>query len=203
MSGTHWTRTTLLCVCEPGVKRLKTREACLSFRKWSLGRLNSICLLMGARVPFTQMVWELEHHTYGSYSICPLHAIVGRRSYGANPLQTIYMEGNFTKHWNEFQVISGSPQGSVKIESNQPVKIEIPHLLHDLIWFEVASFWSPSNKRSWLSLQEHDLPLYLLFSASSSSFFAFFFQASISENFPTAPWPKDNSSSPQWSWFFC
>ena len=57
-----------------------------------------------------------------------------------------------------------------KIESNQPVKIEIPHLLHDLIWFEVASFGSPSNKMNCLVFQECYLHLCLLFSASSSSF---------------------------------
>lgn len=57
-----------------------------------------------------------------------------------------------------------------KIESNQPVKIEIPHLLHDLIWFEVASFGSPSNKMNCLFFQGCYLHLCLRFSASSSSF---------------------------------
>lgn len=88
----------------------------------------------------------------------------------------------------------------MKIESNQPVKIEIPHLFHDLIWSEVSSFWSPSNKIRWLSLQEHYLCL--LFLASSSSFFAFF-QASISENFLPASWSRNNLSIQWQSWLFC
>lgn len=65
--------------------------------------------------------------------ICPPRAIVWWLMYRAIPLQKIYMHRNFATHREEFQVLSESPQGSVKIESNQPVKIEIPHLLHDLI----------------------------------------------------------------------
>lgn len=65
--------------------------------------------------------------------ICPLSAIVWWLIYRAIPLQKIYMSEKFAKHQKEFQVLSLSPQGSVKIESNQPVKIEIPQLLHDLI----------------------------------------------------------------------
>lgn len=109
------------------------------------------------------------------------------------------------KHWKEFQVLSESPQGSVKIESNQPVQIEIPYLLHDMIWFEVSSFWSPSNKMSWLYLQLHSLHLCLLSSGSSSSSFVFFFQAYGSENFLMSHWLPyhgygNQGFSANWKW---
>ena len=102
--------------------------------------------------------------------ICPFRAIVWRLSYRAAPLQTIYMEGNFCKALKGVSSPLKVHRVQWKIESNQPVKIEIPHLLHDLIWFEVASFGSPSNKMNCLFFQECCLHLCLLFSASSSSF---------------------------------
>ena len=102
--------------------------------------------------------------------ICPFRAIVWWLSYRAAPLQTIYMEGNFCKALKGVSSPLKVHRVQWKIESNQPVKIEIPHLLHDLIWFEVASFGSPSNKMNCLFFQECCLHLCLLFSASSSSF---------------------------------
>lgn len=111
----------------------------------------------------------------------------------SNPFAEHVQVGNFTKHWNEFQVLLESPEGSMKIESNQPVKIEIPYLLHDLIWFEVSSFWSPSNKTSWLHLQLHSLHLCLLCSGSTSSSFVFFWFWNL-PNISLAPiswlWPS-------------
>lgn len=127
---------------------------------------------------------SLDPWLWNHCCICSLCAIVWWLIYRAIPLQKIYMSWNFANHQKEFQVLSQSPQGSVKIESNQPVKIEIPHLLHDLIWFEVSSFWSPSNKMNWLSFQEHYLHLGLLLTAPFCSFLFSFLASSFRLQLP-------------------